>query len=335
MQDIANAIGVSRISVWKAFHDYPGISPRLKKEIFSKAIEMGYIKSDPKAAPVSSEEIAKTVSVIVSRPDSSKFWLDIIHQIAKELNKAEVNLMYTYVPSFYKENYQLPSILSSKQISGAIVLNINDPKMTRLINQLDMPLVYLDIPPSVKPAELNGDLVLIEGRCATKELTKHILSKGKTRIGFIGDIDYAQTNFERYNGYLDAMSDYSLKVDSSICLTNSINIYHYEEEIHRFLGKLKPMPEAFVCVSDFVAQYVESYLSANGYSIPQDVAMTGFDGRKEYSNVADMLTTVLVQTDSLGKRLANQLLFRMSYPQASYCITYVTSDLHFRASTGD
>ncbi|RRD93951.1 LacI family transcriptional regulator [Clostridiales bacterium COT073_COT-073] len=335
MQDIANAIGISRISVWKAFHDYPGISPRLKKEIFEKAEEMGYRKVNSQSVTTQPEDSAKTVAVIVSRPDSSKFWLDIIHQIAKELTKENVNLMYTYVPSFYKENYQLPAILTAKQVSGAIVLNVNDPALTRLINKLDIPLVFLDIPPAVKPTELNGDLILIEGRCATKELTKHILAKGKTRIGFIGDINYAQTNFERYHGYLDAMADYSLKVEPAICFTEPINIYRYEEEIHRFLKGLKLMPEAFVCVSDFVAQYVETFLSANGYHIPDDVAMTGFDGRREYANVADILTTALVQTDHLGKRLANQLLFRMNHPQASYCITYVLSELQFNASTGD
>lgn len=335
MQDIANVIGISRISVWKAFHDYPGISPKLKKEILSKAEEMGYLKSSIPPLNTVSEEVSQTVSVIVSRPDSSKFWMDIIHQIAKELNKANINLMYTYVPTYYKDNYQLPSILTSKQVVGAIVLNVNDPKMTALINQLDIPKVFLDIPPTIKFEELTGDLVLIEGRSATRQLTSHILEKGKTRIGFIGDIHYAQTNFERYYGYLDAMANYSIKVDPSICLTDTINIYHYEEEIHNFLSKLKPMPEAFVCVSDFVAQYVEDYLSSHGYSIPGDVAMTGFDGRKEYSNIADILTTVLVRTDTLGKRLASQLLFRMSSPNSSCAVTYVLSELVYKVSTGD
>lgn len=335
MQDIANVIGVSRISVWKAFHDYPGISPKLKKEIFAKAEEMGYLKNSVKASISIPEEAPKTVSVIVSRPDSSKFWMDIIHQIAKELNKVNINLMYTYVPTYYKENYQLPSILTSKQVAGAIVLNVNDPKMTELINQLDIPMVFLDIPPEIRMEDLNGDLILIEGRSATKKLTSHILSKGKSRIGFIGDIHYAQTNNERYLGYLDAMNDYSIKVDPSICLTHSINIYHYEEEIHDFLRNLKPMPDAFVCVSDFVAQFVEEYLSTNGYSIPSDVSMTGFDGRKEYSNIAEMLTTALVRTDSLGKRLASQLLFRMDSPKSSCAVTYVLSEIILKSSTGD
>ena len=337
MQDIADAIGISRISVWKAFHDYPGISARLKEEIFLKAKEMGYLKNNITSTlpPDQEKEAEQTVSVIVSRPDSSKFWMDIIHQIAKELNKYNINLMYTYVPTQRKGNYQLPAILTSGQIAGAIVLNVNDPEMTKLINQLNIPLVFLDIPPQTKPESLKGDLVLIEGRSATQRLTAHILAKGRSRIGFIGDIHYAQTNFERYHGYLDAMADYSLKVDPAICLTDPINIYHYEEEIHTFLKGLKSMPEAFVCVSDFVAQYVESYLSANGYSIPSDILMTGFDGRKEYSNVADMLTTALVQTDNLGKRLAAQLLFRMKYPSSAYAVTYVLSELIFKASTGD
>ena len=337
MQDIADAIGISRISVWKAFHDYPGISARLKEEIFLKAKEMGYLKNNiPSMLPSDQKKEAEpTVSVIVSRPDSSKFWMDIIHQIAKELNKYNINLMYTYVPTQRKDNYQLPAILTSGQIAGAIVLNVNDPEMTKLINQLDIPLIFLDIPPQTKAENLKGDLVLIEGRSATQRLTAHILAKGCSRVGFIGDIHYAQTNFERYHGYLDAMADYSLKVDPAICLTDPINIYRYEEEIHAFLKNLKSMPEAFVCVSDFVAQYVESYLSANGYSIPGDLIMTGFDGRKEYSNVADMLTTALVQTDNLGKRLADQLLFRMKYPASAYAVTYVLSELIFKASTGD
>lgn len=337
MQDIADAIGISRISVWKAFHDYPGISARLKEEIFLKAKEMGYLKNNITSTlpPDQEKEVEQTVSVIVSRPDSSKFWMDIIHQIAKELNKYNINLMYTYVPTQRKGSYQLPAILTSGQIAGAIVLNVNDPEMTKLINQLKIPLVFLDIPPQTKTENLKGDLVLIEGRSATQQLTAHILAKGRSRIGFIGDIHYAQTNFERYHGYLDAMADCSLKVDPAICLTDPINIYHYEEEIHTFLKGLKSMPEAFVCVSDFVAQYVESYLSANGYSIPGDILMTGFDGRKEYSNVADMLTTALVQTDNLGKRLASQLLFRMKYPASAYAVTYVLSELIFKASTGD
>ena len=190
MQDIADAIGISRISVWKAFHDYPGISARLKEEIFLKAKEMGYLKNNITSTlpPDQEKEAEQTVSVIVSRPDSSKFWMDIIHQIAKELNKYNINLMYTYVPTQRKGNYQLPAILTSGQIAGAIVLNVNDPEMTKLINQLNIPLVFLDIPPQTKPESLKGDLVLIEGRSATQRLTAHILAKGRSRIGFIGDM---------------------------------------------------------------------------------------------------------------------------------------------------
>ena len=33
MQDLADAVGVSRITVWKALNDREGVSPRTKKRI--------------------------------------------------------------------------------------------------------------------------------------------------------------------------------------------------------------------------------------------------------------------------------------------------------------
>ena len=37
MQDLADAVGVSRITVWKALNDREGVSPRTKNKIKQKA----------------------------------------------------------------------------------------------------------------------------------------------------------------------------------------------------------------------------------------------------------------------------------------------------------
>lgn len=47
MQDIADAVGVSKVSVHKALTNQKGISEDLRKQIISKADELGYKVIDP------------------------------------------------------------------------------------------------------------------------------------------------------------------------------------------------------------------------------------------------------------------------------------------------
>lgn len=72
MQDIANALHTSRITVWKAFNNREGVSQHLKEQILQTAQEMGYnIKAD--VEPVQSSEKSKNVALVVSRPETSIF----------------------------------------------------------------------------------------------------------------------------------------------------------------------------------------------------------------------------------------------------------------------
>ena len=41
-QQVADALNISRVTVWRAVNDKPGISPDTKHMILQKAVEMGY-----------------------------------------------------------------------------------------------------------------------------------------------------------------------------------------------------------------------------------------------------------------------------------------------------
>ena len=44
MQDIADALGTSRVTVWKTFNHRAGVSDEMKEKILEKAHELGYDK---------------------------------------------------------------------------------------------------------------------------------------------------------------------------------------------------------------------------------------------------------------------------------------------------
>ena len=315
MQDIADAVGTSRITVWKAFNHKTGVSESVRQQILRAAADMGYQKLPAEIfGEVSLQH--KTVSLIVSRPETSIFWTNIIHEIAKEFSRHDIDLIYTYVPHIYQEGYTLPATLSNGGVSGCIILNVYDREILELINNLSIPRVFLDTTADTPRFIPHGDLILLEGRETIRILTDYIIRCGHTVLGFIGDIHYARTNFLRYEGFLDAMREHQLAVDPAHCLCTSLGFDSHEEQINAFLNSLDSLPQGFICVSDYTASVTRSCLLQRGLRVPEDIILTGYDGSMEPHN-PKFCATVQVNTTALGQRLAMQLLYRIENPHVS------------------
>lgn len=332
MQDIADALSTSRVSVWKALNNRPGVSDALRQQIQEKAREMGYWQ--PAAAPAVVQEPShgRTVAVAVCRPESSLFWMQIIHQIAKDLSRKDVNLMYTYLPTGYREGYTLPSSLTDGSVEGIIVLNVYSPPIFQMLADLPLPKVYLDTIPSMPFDRLNGDLLLIEGREPIRRITSRLLDKGYTRLGFLGDVNYAQTNTDRYRGFLDAFAERGITPDPALSMTGALGLRTHYEELSYFLDKLPVQPDGFVCVSDYIAHFIQRYYEEHGVEAGRVPALTGFDNNAEYLNVAERITTVEVRPKTLGARLASKILFLLEHPGLAQEVSYVSSDVLYRGA---
>ncbi len=333
IQDIADLLQVSRVTVWKVFNNKEGVSEDMRRKVLECAAEMNYQPSRLQELELPVRERKKTiVSVVVSRPETSSFWVRIIHQLAEEFSNSGIGLMYTYLPAQVSEGYVLPQALTDGSLQGIIIMNVYDRAMLQLLNELPIPKVFLDIVTDMPMESLNGDLLLLEGRDSIKEIVTSLIKKGHQRIGFIGDIQYAKTNMERYEGYVSAMHQHGMLIDSKICYTGSMTLSTYVEIIERFMSGLSQMPDAFVCVNDHAANILVQYLESHGCSVPEDVAVTGYDDNNEF-NYTKNLTTVQVNNSLIGKRLAKQLLYRVDNSDDPYEVTYVRTKVIYRSST--
>lgn len=329
MQDIADSLGISRVSVWKVFNNQSGVSDTLREQVLSRAREMGYQKATFELADVSE---SRTVSLIVSRPDSSTFWTDIVHNLAQALAKQNISLLYTCVPDKFDNNFFLPTVLTNGTVQGAIILNVYDKNIVKMINALNIPKVFLDTVPQLPIQHLSGDLMLIEGHRTMYDITTSVLQRNIRDISFLGDTQYALTNLERYEGFVHCMNDNHIPVHQASCLTHSIGIYSYQQELTDFMDNLDHIPQAFVCVSDYVAHFLEQYLATHRERFITPPVITGFDGSREYSNIDGRFTTAIVKTDMIGIRLANQIMYRMDYPDAPFESIYINPQIIYRES---
>ena len=82
---------------------------------------------------------------------------------------------------------------------------------------------------------------------------------------------------ERYEGFLLSMSLHGIQVDPKFCYTGNLSFLSYRETITNFLDHQEEMPDAFGCANDHAATILLKYFETHGYSVPDDVAVSGYD----------------------------------------------------------
>jgi LacI family transcriptional regulator len=152
--------------------------------------------------------------------------------------------------------------------------------------------------PSVVPDEVQG------GRTATEVLLK----KGHRRIGFINNVDLIPASFGRLEGYKQALQAYGVPFNEDLVRV------HPGESKGGYEGTLELMqlpepPIAIFCFTDFMAIGANVALRQLGLSVPDDVAVIGFDNYElTATKLSFSLSTIELPHYEMGKWTVEFLL---------------------------
>lgn len=336
IQDVARELNLSRNTVSKALNNSDKVSYETRYLVIEKAYEMGYSKLSPIVLNQfkirNKADSAKTI-VVLARREISVFWNSIIMGISEELNKDGCKLQFNFISEQDEKNLTMPIDLQH-DISGIIILSVFSSEFTDQIMKRNTPVVFLDAPRDPEAVMGYGDIIISEGRNSVRKITSGLIAKGMRKIGFIGDITYCKTISDRYQGYLDAMQGAGIPLDESIIAVDHTRAkYYVAEEVRAALARFPYMPEAIVCANDKIAMDVIRCLREKGLSVPEDVAVTGFDNEESISQIEPFLTTVHVDIQRLGRRLVQQLLWRIDNPAFPKEIVSIGVDVIYRKSS--
>ena len=132
---------------------------------------------------------------------------------------------------------------------------------------------------------------------------RHLLEHGHRRIGFLLPDD--KHNRDKLRGYRKALREYSVTPDPAwlikVCPTPD-----WRQEIER--GIRRERLTAICCSSDFYAVKLMTWLQWQGYRIPDDIAITGFDGISLVDSLQIPLTTAVQPVEQLAVTLADTMI---------------------------
>ena len=155
-------------------------------------------------------------------------------------------------------------------------------------------------------------------RESIKMVTKHLVEEHNCRkIYCVTGFENHYESDERLAGYTEALNEAGLYTDKSCVFYGSFwTDVPYKLGCDICEGKVDK-PDAIVCASDVMAMALIDALTENGMRVPEDIAVTGYDGSwVAYSNTPQ-ITTVCGRDFQLGSEAVYKL-FSIMEKNAEY-----------------
>lgn len=334
IQDIADALGLSRNTVSKALNNTGVLADDTRQKILEKAAEMGYRRviyvSEP--SPAKTGEIKELALITQNMPYGSHFGTYALNTFQERMSQNNYRLSMFPVRDTEIASLSLPIGFNKEKTAGIICLELFDSKYIEMLSTLNIPLLFLDTAADADITEINADFLLMENHLSIFKLTDTMIQNGCRRFAFAGNPEHCRSFFERYQGFMHALNANSLDPCTDLFTGRTVfaDVKTLEETIRRSL----PLPEVFVCANDFIAIDLIRALKKCGINIPDNVRITGFDNSAESRIIEPHLTTIDIPSSKMGYIAADMLLSRINEPDIPYRITHVRTTLKFRASTG-
>ncbi|MBR4578427.1 MAG: LacI family DNA-binding transcriptional regulator [Oscillospiraceae bacterium] len=340
IQDIADALGISRNTVSKAINNSDGLADATREKILQKAVEMGYkqfsyvsaftslsrqLPQEAQTAPGFQGEIALFTTMFLGQSHFASLMLDKFQQ---EISQLGYTLNTHRVTRKDLKTGSLPITFLPERTSAIVCIEVFDPVYADMVCSLGLPVLFVDGPVKQYGTRIHSDQLCMDNISETSRFIHSLLDRGYKRIGFLGDYNHCKSFFERYFIFRATMHSSGVPVDERFIIRDT-KPAHLTETL-RELGEL---PDVFLCANDFAAFDAMQALSALGKSVPKDVMLCGFDDSAESRTCHPPLTTIHIHTQIMAYEAVHLLMSRIKEPSLDFRIVYTQTDLIEREST--
>ena len=336
VQDIADALGLSRNTVSKAINNSEGLAEATRTKLLQKAVEMGYKQfsyvgtwldstAGEDAVPGFLGEIAVLSTQYLGKSHFGSIMLD---RFQRELARMGYTLNTHRVMKENLADGSLPLTFVKERVRGIVCIEMFDRGYDEMVCALGIPTLFVDGPCRSDGYSLPCDQLLMENTTQVTCFVRKMLARGKRRIGFIGDWEHCQSFYERYAALRMTMLTAGVPVEERFLIRSN-----EDKKMETALNALTELPEVFVCANDFVAMDAMQILRRRGFHFPEDVLFCGFDDSPESRTLSPSLTTVHIRTGILAFSAVQLLLARIKDPTLDYRTVYAETYLVEREST--
>jgi len=314
MDAIAARMGVSKTTVHYALRNTGRVSAAMRKKILKVAEEVGYRPN----ALARSLRIRKTHTVgVVLNSLNSTFQAHLLEGIDGMAQTHGYAMILSCTNGLAEKEKSLIEMLLEKGVDGLIVAPA-DPEANReyytLLLSQGVKLVFVDR----EVAGLNIDVVSTDNSMGGYLAARHLLERGRKRFVFVSTTsrDRRSTSVrERLAGAASAISEAGFPAAHVVgpdCPDLPVDEEFAYQAFRSYLKRKHSPFDAVFAVHDGLAYGAIRALSEVRLSVPNEVAVAGFDDQDPSAFFQPPLTTVRQPVNEIGGEAIRLLLNRFS-----------------------
>jgi LacI family transcriptional regulator len=325
LDDVAAASGVSRSTVSRVING-GSVSEATRRKVRTAMESTGY-RPNLAARTLASGRSGVVGVVIHVPPDilfQDAFFSALFHGIADALAQRGAGMM-VWLANLSKEQ-TLERILGMRLFDGLIVTAdvLDDPLVDGLVRS-SLPTVLV----GHRHADRSASYVDIDNERAAEQVTDHLISLGRRRVGHITGRRGGVSAEERLSGYRRAMSRAGLAIESLV-----VEGDYLPSSGEAGAARLLELgADAIFCASDAMALAALQALRGHGARVPDDVALAGFDDLPAAAAASPPLTTMRQDVGRLGVEAAHALFRLLNDDAAAPQRVILPTELVIRQST--
>ncbi len=330
LKDVAQEADVSIATVSRFFNNSNKVKAETRERVLNAVKALSFQPSRVARRLRAQNGQTHLLGLII--PDiQNPFYSDVARGVEDVAHAHDYALLICNSDEDTKKEKLYIDIMRAESVDGVIlppIRHMDDKTMGSLI-RIGLPTVCVDR--SVTGIEV--DTVTVDNRQGVYDAIDLLIRLGHRRIGFISGLPYHSTSIERRQGYEHALAAHGLALDEElICIGDS------REESGRMLtGKLLNMtqpPTALFTSNNLMTLGALEAIQTRGLSIPDDVAIIGFDDISWATLLNPPLTVVRQPSYEIGRRAADMLFHRIAEPQRPSALTVLKTKLVVRGSCG-
>ncbi|MCB0164615.1 MAG: LacI family DNA-binding transcriptional regulator [Anaerolineae bacterium] len=304
LEKIAQLAGVSRSTVSRVVNGHPSVKPEVRRRVQQVIDETGY-HPDPAARSLAGQR-SGIIGLVIPRAFqflfTDPYYPRLMQGIAQACNTHNYILSLFLFHTEEEEKKLTPKLLRQQFVDGVILsaLPTDDPLIPQLI-QNEVPTVMIGRPAEALPVSYI-DVSNIDGAF---EAVSYLLELGANRIATINGPQNTMVGLDRFQGYLNALASRQIPVDESLMVESDFS----EAGGYQAMQQLLPhQPNAVFIASDTMALGALRALREVGLSVPEDIAIIGFDDLPFAATADPPLTTVRQPIRRLGAQAVEMLI---------------------------
>ncbi len=332
IKDIAKAAGVSHSTVSRALSDSSLVSDETKARIQRLALEMGYSPNSLARSLVTRQTY--TVGVVVTTI-ADPFIAQVVQGIEATAQDNGYTVILCNSGAVPDREIAAVETLRSKRVDGVIVTSSRIGALyLEHLERIGVPIVLIN-----NHNEESGRYtftVTVDNRHGGYIATKHLIDLGHRRIAYVTAPADHSSDLDRMTGYQQALGEASLESAPALIIPGNGRADGGERAMETLAG-LSPLPSAVFCYNDMTAVGLMTAARQVGLSVPQDLAVVGFDDIPFARHCYPPLTTIAQPKIEMGQLAMKMALSLMTIGDESneeeLSNVVVRGELVVRAST--